>query len=177
MEHNKVHKLVVTALLAALTTVATMIIKVPTPVTNGFVNLGDVMVLVSGWILGPAYGFFAGGVGSAMADLISGYMTYVPGTLLIKGCMSLVAWVVVTKTNGSFVMRVISGVLAEIIMVFGYFAYESTLLGYGLAAAASIPANAVQGVIGLVIGLALYGVLDKSGVTKMAVGEERTKNV
>lgn len=91
--------------------------------------------------------------------------------------MSLVAWVVVTKTNGSFVMRVISGVLAEIIMVFGYFAYESTLLGYGLAAAASVPANAVQGVIGLVIGLALYGVLDKSGVTKMAAGEGNTKNV
>ena len=176
MENQKERKLVLSALMAALVYVATSIIQIPSPV-NGYVNLGDVMVLVSGWILGPAYGFFAGGVGSAMADLINGYMTYVPGTLLIKGCMSLVAWVVVTKTNGSFVMRVISGVLAEIIMVFGYFAFESTLLGYGLAAAASIPANAVQGVIGLVIGLALYGVLDKSGVTKMAAGEGKTKNV
>ena len=51
MSDNKVYKMCVTALLTALTCVATMVIHVPTPVTNGYVNVGDVVVLLSGWLL------------------------------------------------------------------------------------------------------------------------------
>jgi len=72
MPHNKMVRLVLTGLLTALVCVATMVIKIPTP-TNGYVNIGDAMVLISGWLLGPAYGFFAAGGGSALADLISVY--------------------------------------------------------------------------------------------------------
>jgi len=163
MPHNKMVRLVLTGLLTALVCVATMVIKIPTP-TNGYVNIGDAMVLISGWLLGPAYGFFAAGVGSALADLISGYGTYVVGTLVIKGVMGLTAAVVMRK--GSGMSRVIGGILAETIMIGGYFLYESTLLGYGLAAAASIPGNAMQGLMGLIFGLLLYRVLDKAELTK-----------
>ena len=164
MSHDKLVRLVFTGLLTALVCVATMVIKIPTP-TNGYVNVGDALVLVSGWLLGPAYGFFAAGVGSALADLINGYGTYVAGTLLIKGLMGLTAALMMRKGNTA--SRVIGGVCAEGIMVFGYFLYESTLLGYGMAAAASILGNAVQGGVGLVFGLLLYRVLDKAELTKL----------
>ena len=49
-------------------------------------------------------------------------------------------------------------------MVLGYFAYEAAFLGYGMAAAASIPGNIVQGIFGLAGGLALYVLLDKTGL-------------
>lgn len=170
MSDSKVYKLSVTALLTALTAVATMVIKVPTPVTNGYVNLGDIVVLLCGWTLGPVYGFFAAGVGSALTDLLGGYMAYVPGTLVIKGLMATAAYFLAFPGKGrrtvQFVARVISGIVAEAIMVLGYFAYEAALLGYGMAAAASIPGNVVQGVFGLVGGLALYALMAKSGVTK-----------
>lgn len=56
--------------------------------------------------------------------------------------MALVAYLIFTafkKTNiNKVVAYIVSGVVAELIMVFGYFLYESTILGYGLAAAASI---------------------------------------
>ena len=42
-EKNKVRRIVMAALLAALTCVATMIIKIPSPL-QGYVNLGDWMV-------------------------------------------------------------------------------------------------------------------------------------
>lgn len=163
MSHKKLIRMIFTGLLTALVCVATMIIKIPTP-TNGYVNIGDALVLVSGWMLGPIYGFFAAGVGSALADLINGYGSYVAGTLVIKGLMGLAAALVMR--NGSSVSRVIGGVLAEVIMIGGYFLYESTLLGYGLAAAASIFGNAVQGGIGLIFGLLLYRVLEKAGLMK-----------
>lgn len=170
MPDSKVYKLAVTALLTAMTCVATMVIKVPTPVTNGYVNLGDIVVLLCGWLLGPVYGFCAAGVGSALTDLLGGYMTYVPGTLVIKGLMAVAAYFLAFGGKGSrgvqITARVLSAVAAEAVMVLGYFAYEAVFLGYGMAAAASIPSNVVQGAFGLAGGLALYVLLTRSGVTK-----------
>lgn len=170
MPDSKIYKLSVTALFTALTCVATMVIKVPTPVTNGYVNLGDILVLLSGWMLGPVYGFFAAGVGSALTDLLGGYMAYVPGTLVIKGLMAVVAYYLAFPGKGSqrvqAFTRTFSAVAAEALMVLGYFTYEATLLGYGFAAAASIPGNLVQGLFGIVGALALYVLLTRSGVTQ-----------
>lgn len=166
MSDFKVHQLSVTALLTALTCVATMVIKVPTP-TQGYVNLGDVIVLLCGWLLNPAYGFFAAGVGSALTDLLGGYMAYVPGTLAIKGLMAVMAYFLTFgEKSARTAIRVLSAVAAEAFMVLGYFAYEAMFLGYGMAAAASIPGNAVQGMVGIAGSLALYALLTKSGVIK-----------
>ena len=49
---KNIRKLVLAALLAALTAVATMIIRIPTP-TQGYIHLGDGMVLICGILLGP----------------------------------------------------------------------------------------------------------------------------
>lgn len=78
MSDSKIKKMVLTALLAALTCVATMIIQIPSPM-NGYVNLGDCFVLLSGWLLGPWLGFAAGGIGSMLADIFTGYAHYAPG--------------------------------------------------------------------------------------------------
>ena len=53
MSDKKVQKLVVSALMAALTYVATMVVRIPSPM-NGYVNLGDCFVLLSGWPRGMA---------------------------------------------------------------------------------------------------------------------------
>ena len=86
-------KLVLTALFTALTMVATMFIRIPLPL--GYVNLGDAFVLLSVFILGPILGTVAAGVGSTIADLF-GYITYAPGTLIIKTAMAIIA----EKTKG-----------------------------------------------------------------------------
>ena len=141
---QNVGKIVITALFAALACVATMIIKVPTVGTNGYVNIGDTIVLLSAWMIGGVYGALAAGIGSALSDFISGYGSYVPGTFVIKFLMALVAYLVfvaIKKANTkdskgmNVVAYIVSGVVAEVIMVLGYFLYESTLLGYGLGAA------------------------------------------
>ncbi|MFB9640647.1 ECF transporter S component, partial [Streptomyces spiralis] len=79
MSDKKIRKLVVSALMAALTYVATMVIQIPSPM-NGYVNLGDCFVLLSGWLLGPWWGGAAAGIGSMLTDLFAGYTSYAPGT-------------------------------------------------------------------------------------------------
>lgn len=156
---------VTAAMMAALTCIATMIIKVPTIGTNGYVNIGDAAVLLSAWLLGNPYGALAAGIGSGLADLLSGYASYVPGTFAIKFLMAFVGYIVYTQLNktnlNKIVSQVLSAIVAEAIMVLGYFLYEATFLGYGLAAAASIPSNIIQGVTCLVLGVALIQVLSR----------------
>ena len=168
MTDSKIRKLVLAALMAALCTIMTMVIQVPSPM-QGYVNLGDCAVLMSAWVLGPLYGGAAVGIGSALADLLSGYAHYVPGTFAIKLVMAVAAALIfraATKKglSASSVLlgQIVGGVVAEVIMVLGYFAYASLWLGKGLAAAASIPGNIVQGVFGLVAATVVYTVLSRS---------------
>ena len=168
MTDSKIRKLVLAALMAALCTIMTMVIQVPSPM-QGYVNLGDCAVLMSAWVLGPLYGGAAAGIGSALADLLSGYAHYVPGTFAIKLVMAVAAALIfraATKKGLSpsavLLGQVTGGVVAEVIMVLGYFAYASLWLGKGLAAAASIPGNIVQGVFGLVAATVVYTVLSRN---------------
>ena len=68
--NSNLKKLVMAALFAALTCVATMSIRIPTPGTNGYIHPGDALVILSGVILGPGWGLLSAGIGSAMADLL-----------------------------------------------------------------------------------------------------------
>lgn len=167
---TKTQKIVIAAMLAALTCIATMIIKIPSPL-KGYLNLGDCVVLLSGWLLSPLYGFLAAGLGSGLADLISGYGVYVPATFIIKGVMAIVAYFgfrFLQNKVTNISARIVSGIVAELIMVFGYYVFEGFLYGFG-ASLVNIPANAVQGVAGLIIGTILVKIFEKSKIIKTEV--------
>lgn len=159
--NNNLKKLILAALFAALSCVATMSIRIPTPGTGGYIHPGDAIVILSGVILGPVWGFLAGGIGSALSDLIGGYFIYVPITFVIKGLVALAAGLLyqkIGKNQKSRYIAVILGGVADIILVAGgYFVCESFI--YGAGASASIPANIIQGTGGLVISCILYPIL------------------
>jgi len=74
------------AVFTPLVCVATMIFSIYVPHTRGFFNIGETMVYITALLFGPLTGAFAGGVGSALADVLLGYVQYWPGTLIIKAC-------------------------------------------------------------------------------------------
>lgn len=162
---NTTQKIVLAAMFAALACVATMVIKIPSPL-KGYMNLGDSVVLVAGWMLSPLYGFLAAGLGSALADLFSGYAVYAPVTFAVKGLMALAGWyiykVLSKKIKGS-ASRIISGFVAEIIMILGYYLFEGIMYGFG-ASLVNIPANAIQGIAGLILGFLLIKVFEKTKI-------------
>jgi len=164
--HSKTKRIVITALMAAMVCVATMIIKIPSPM-KGYLNIGDCIVLLCGWLLSPGYGFVAAGLGSALADMFSGYITYAPATFLIKGSMALIAFACINLMNkrlGRLPSQIIGAVLAEIVMVFGYFVFEGFMYGF-VPSAVNIPANAVQGAAGLILGIILVKVFERLKIT------------
>ena len=90
MKNKKLLYSLYASLFAALVFVATMIIKIPT-LTGGYMNIGDGMVLLCGFILGPIWGALAAGIGSMLADLV-GYPIYAVATFLIKALMAFAAY-------------------------------------------------------------------------------------
>ena len=161
MKYN-LKKIVLAALFAAFACVATMSIRIPTPGTGGYIHPGDAVVILSGIILGPHWGLLAAGIGSALADLLGGYFIYVPITFVIKGVVAFAAGLIyqkIGKTAKSCGAAVVLGGIADIVLVAGgYFLCETMMYGMA-AAAASVPANIIQGISGLVIGALLYPVL------------------
>lgn len=147
----------------------TMVIQIPSP--TGYVNLGDCMILLGALALGPIYGAVAGGVGSALADLLSGWAAFAPGTFVIKGGVAVIAASLCglrhrSERRSAFVLQVIFCAIAEMWMVLGYFIYEALVLGYGWSAGESVPGNLMQGLVGVVLANVLYRLLAKTALVK-----------
>ena len=160
---TKTQKIVTASMLAALCCVATMIVKIPSPL-KGYLNLGDCVVLLSGWLLSPLYGFLAAGIGSSLADIFSGYIVYAPATFIIKGIMAIIAHLCFKGMRNKLdntPSRIIAGALAEFEMIIGYFVFEGFMYGFA-PSVVNIPANGVQGIAGLIIGLILIKIFEKS---------------
>ncbi len=159
----KAKSTVLAALLAALACVATMIIRIPSPL-GGYLNLGDGIVLLCGWLLSPVYGFLAAGIGSGLADILSGYVAYAPATFVIKGAMALLAyWVAKAPRTRPLTAKLVGGITAEVVMVGGYLLFESFLYGF-VPSLVNVPANAVQGLAGLIVGIILVRVFEKYNI-------------
>ncbi len=160
-KHTK--KLVTASVMAALCAVATMAVAIPSP-AQGYVNLGDCIVLLCGWFLGPWWGMAAAGIGSAMADVMLSYAIYAPGTLIIKGLMAMACGLIGARKWG----RVTGGVVAEVIMVVGYALYAGLVMGDG-AWIGSVVGNCFQGVVGVTSALLVYQILgSKKRILKLS---------
>ena len=151
------------ALFATLCCISTLLITIPLP--NGYFNLGDCFVLLSGWFLGPIYGVISAGVGSMLADLFSGFAIYAPATLVIKALMALCAFALryllfkaIKKRALNFIPCVLSALVSEAIMLLGYFLFESILYGFA-GASLSLVGNALQGTCCLAIATILFSAL------------------
>ena len=162
--NKKIFKPVLAALFAAIICVATFLIQIPVVVTGGYINMGDCFVLLSGIVLGPVYSFLAAGIGSALADVLFGYFTYAPATFLIKGLMALTVSLLFVKAKDKYSIfkLLFIGLIAETIMVIGYFIYECFVLSYGFGAAMAIPGNIFQGVCGIFVNTLLVQIINKN---------------
>ena len=169
MKQTPLSRLVMAALFAALTCIATLVIQLRVTPTGGYVNLGDCGVLLSAWLLSTPYAVAAAAVSSALADLVAGYAYYAPATLVIKALMALLGGAVFRfcarrspSGRAGAAGCILSAAAAEAVMACGYCAYDCFVLGLGSAALLGMIGNAVQAVCGIVSATAVYTLLRRS---------------
>lgn len=165
MYSEKTKKLVIAALMAAMTCISTMIIEFPSPV--GYIHIGDGFVLVSGMILGPLYGGAAAGIGSMLADLLSGYTSFALATLIIKALAAITGSLIYqllshyfTNKKNRIIPIFFASICGGVIVTSGYFIFEGYIIGYGVATAtAGILFNIVQNIFGIILSIILMPIL------------------
>lgn len=156
-------ELVIAALMIAITMVLTMAIQIPVIGTHGYVNMGDTAILFTALYLGKNKGFLAGSIGSALADIVTGYAVYSPITFISKGLEGYVCGLIYEKLNkndNNLLAKYISTAVGGIIMVSGYFIGEIFLYGIKTSALAVVP-NSIQALFGIISAIILYTAISK----------------
>lgn len=152
----KLRKLLLAAILLALTVVLGRMFIIAIPWTHGNINLSDAIILLAALMLGPKYGFLVGGGGGFLLDLISGYGQYMFFSLIVHGLEGLICGWLFYRYGSKFLATILSVVL----MVIGYFIADSILYSMptGLL---GIPTNCLQGLLGVLASQIIFNRVDK----------------
>lgn len=190
MKNDKLYKLTVTGLMAALCYVAFTFIKIPIPTPGGdttALHIGNAFCVLAALLLGGVYGGLAGSIGMTIADILDPtYITSAPKTFILKFLIGLIAGFIAHKIahisqdhtksyvfKWSLIASVVSlgfNVIAD--PIFGYF-YKNFILGVPSPAAKimatwSAGTTAVNAVIGTIVVVVVYNalrpVLKKAGL-------------
>ena len=153
-------KITFAAIFAALVFIVTsQIPPIPIPATGGYFNVGEAIIYVAALLFGPFVGAFSGGMGAMLADVYLGYGYFAPGTLIIKGVEGAIVGFLNIKLKDRIpnptARAIISVITGGLVMVAGYFLYETLLAvlfpGLEIFAIAEIPLNIGQMLAGLII--------------------------
>lgn len=149
MHSNKssTRQLCLAGLLTAVVMVLTMI-RLPVPMTEGYAHIGDAAILLCGLVLGPL-GAVPAALGSALTDLIYGYVYYAPFTLVIKGAMGFFAGKFLK--SGLSVKNIAIVIAISAFMVLAYFLTDMVLYGWA-AALGSALGNVTQALASIALG-------------------------
>ncbi|MBW2411609.1 MAG: ECF transporter S component [Deltaproteobacteria bacterium] len=159
MKNVKIAFIALTVVVALIT----LFIRIPLP-SRGYFNFGDVAVVFSGLVLGSLtqrknfwWGAGAGGIGSALADVIGGFGLFAPITLIAKGAEGGLC---ALASGRHHLSRWVLIVLGGVAMVACYFIAEALMPNIGLQGAVSeIIPNLIQaggGIAGGVLAFTAY---------------------
>lgn len=160
---QKIRRMAVSGLFAALIYVFTAYLHIPTGA--GYTHAGDGLIYLAACILPTPYAVAAGAIGGALADGLTGFLVWMPATIIIK---SVTALFFSNKGEKILTLRNILGIIPSLILcVVGYSLYEGIVMAKGFSAAAVIaafgqtPAYCIQVAASSVLYIAVALALDK----------------
>ena len=156
-----VKTIAVTAMFAALIYAATAFLHIPA--INGYVHLGDALIYLAASVLPIPYGRIAAGLGGFLADALTGYMIFAPGTLIVKVLLTIAF---TSKREKMICPRnLIAVLIAFPITIGGYFLYSWIVFDFA-SAFAEILSNLGQAAGSAVLYIVLAFALDRIGFKK-----------
>ena len=162
MKKNHTKLMCMSGILSAFVFVITAYLHIPT--YNGYVHCGDGIIFVAACILPMPYSIMIGALGAMLADLLTGFAIWAPGSMIIK---SLLAMLFTCKSNKIITKRNLVMLLpAALISAGGYYLYETLITGNLVVALSGIPASLVQAVASSIVYVALGATMDKYNIKK-----------
>ena len=151
---------------SALVFVITAYLHIPT--YNGYVHCGDGVIFIAACILPMPYSIAVGVLGAMLADLLTGFAIWAPGSMMIKGLLALLftckSTKIITKRNLLMLLP------AAAISAVGYYLYEALITGSFIASLAGIPGSLVQALASSIVYVAIGAAMDKYDIKKKMLG-------
>ncbi len=145
----RTNKLVLTALMVCLVLLGTLLFRIPVPMTQGYVHLGDAMIYIGVLLLGKKQGAAAAALGSSLGDILGGFAFWAPWSFFIKFAMAFTAGAMIEKRS-----KIISMTAGGLVMCAGYLIAERIMYGSWALAAVGLPWNIGQFAVGIAVALA-----------------------
>ena len=169
MKENTAKFVTINALSIALVCVSTMAIQIPIPL--GYMHLGNTCILLTAALFGPTTGLLVGGIGSALADLLTGYTQWVLPTLLIKSIMGFaigyLAWGKEKKLHMASVRTLLASIAGVAVMIAGYTIAGAVMNGSIYTGLLQVPGLTLEGIIGMTIFYVISFVLERANVFRL----------
>lgn len=153
-------KVAITAIMTAVETIATMMIAISIPASEGYFNVGEAIIFFTAIIFGPFIGAFVGGVGAALADLLLGYYIFAPATLIGKGLEGFMVGFLYLRLSQSELLTtkwksftiLLGMIVAGLLIGLGLFFTQGELvIGWSFGSSISIPE--IENYFWIVLGL------------------------
>lgn len=162
MKNTTTRRICLTALFAAIIYVFTAYIHVPSH--TGYTHVGDAFLYLAACVFPAPYAAAAGAIGAGLADLLSGYGIWAPGTVIIK---ALTAFCFTSKKETIVNRRNILGIVPALVLcVGGYYLYEAIITGNFTTPALGIPGYFTQVALSAIVYALLGHAFDRVGLKK-----------
>lgn len=166
MKNKSVKLMCLTGIFVAVVFVFTAYLHVPT--YNGYVHVGDGIIFLAACLLPWQYAVFVGAGGALLADCLTGYAIWAPGSVIIKAATALLF---TSKCKKIIEKRNLLALLPAImICAGGYYLYEVLITGSFIASLEGIPGSLTQSVASCFLFVVVGRAFDKMNLKQKLYG-------
>lgn len=140
------------------------------PSHTGYTHVGDGFIYLAACLLPLPYAAFVGAAGALLADCLTGFAIWAPGSVIIKALA-----VLLFSRKGSRIITVrnlLALIPASALCIGGYYLYEALITGNWIAPVSGIPGYITQSVLSSILFMIVGFTLDKLKIKQTHIGEK-----
>ena len=167
MKNKRIRLTCIAGVFTALVFVVTAYLHIPT--VNGYIHVGDGLIYLAACLLPWQYAVAVGAGGALLADCLTGFAIWAPGSVIIKAATALLF-----SSKGVRVMTVRNRLMlipAALICAGGYYLYEALIYGNFVSPLTGIPASLVQSLASALLFVAMGIAIDKMNYKSKIIGD------
>ena len=166
MKSKRIRFMCIAGILTAIVFVFTAFLHIPSH--TGYTHVGDGFIYLAACMLPLSYGVFVGAGGALLADCLTGFALWAPGSVVIKSVT-----VLFFSRKGSRIItwrNILALLPAWAVCIGGYYGYEALITGNCVAPLAGIPGYITQCLLSSTVYILLGIALDKLSIKKNLIG-------
>lgn len=152
-------ELCLTAVMTALVFLATFVPRIPIPL--GYAHLGDAVIFLLALSIGRRDALIAACLGSALSDVLGGFLLWAVPTLIIKFVMADIVWRIAGRGAAGRIRIAVAFLASSVWMALAYTAFGAALYASVAAGLASTPGLLMEGLVNTVAALIVLPALQK----------------